>query len=87
MWQYKLADLFDDDDPEEWAQQLHNEGWEYAVRRTGVLVTVGGVVRRRYYLRRWVERQGRTSRGDRWEPGDSSPREHPGEGSKRDHLL
>lgn len=56
MYQYRLFDLFDDDDPEAWARDLADRGWEFAVRRTGVLVEVNGVVRRRYYLRRPLER-------------------------------
>lgn len=57
MWQYRLADLFADDDPQTWAEQLRDEGWEFAVRGTGVLVEINGVTRRRYYLRRWVEKR------------------------------
>lgn len=55
MWQYGLFDLFDEDDPETWALSLAEQGWEYATKRTGVLVEVNSVQRRRYYLRRWVE--------------------------------
>lgn len=70
MWQYRLADLFADDDPQTWAEQLRDEGWEYAVRRTGVLVEINGVTRRRYYLRRWVDKKTR-----RTAPRTTTPRD------------
>lgn len=65
MWQYRIFDLFPDDDPEAWARDLADRGWEFAVRRTGVLVDVNGVRRRRYYLRRWVDPSSRRQRADR----------------------
>lgn len=55
MYQYRLADLFAEDDPETWAKKLSQQGWEFAVRGTGVLTTVNGVTRRRYYLRRRLD--------------------------------
>lgn len=71
MYQYRLFDLFDGDDPEVWARDLADRGWEFAVRRTGVLVEVNGVVRRRYYLRRPLERA-REERARRPSPGAGS---------------
>lgn len=55
MYQYRLADLFTEDDPETWAHDLAEQGWEFAVKKTGVLVEVNGVTRRRYYLRRRLD--------------------------------
>lgn len=52
VYQYRIFDLLAEDDPETWARDLAEQGWEYAVRGTGVLVEVNGVTRRRYYLRR-----------------------------------
>lgn len=54
MWQYTLVDLTADDDPEEWATRLAEQGWRMWVR-TGVLTTINGRQVRRYNLRRWVE--------------------------------
>lgn len=52
MWQYRLADLANDADPERFARDLAADGWEFAVPGTGVLVEINGVTLRRYYLRR-----------------------------------
>lgn len=53
MYQYRIFDFFPgQDDPETWARGLAAEGWEFAVRGTGVLVEINGVARWRYYLRR-----------------------------------
>lgn len=65
MYQYGLFDLFDEDDPETWARELAEQGWEFAVRHTGVLVSINGQVRRRYYLRRVLDRDD-TSRRLGW---------------------
>lgn len=54
-YQYRTFDLFAEDEPETWARGLADEGWEFAVKGTGVLVKINGVVRRRYYLRRAVK--------------------------------
>lgn len=62
MYQYRLFDLFAEDDPETWARDLAEQGWEFAVRGTGVLVEINGVVRRRYYLRRLTEHARRDAR-------------------------
>lgn len=53
MWRYTLADLRDGDDPEQWAQDLADQGWRTWIE-TGVSVTINGQLVRRYSLRRWV---------------------------------
>lgn len=75
MYQYRIFDLFDEDDPETWARDLADRGWEFAVRRTGVLVKVNGVVRRRYYLRRPLERAREERRARSTTPADGQPRD------------
>ena len=55
LWWYTLKDLRAGDDPQEWAQELADEGWRMWPPRTGVLVTINGEQVRRYSLRRWVE--------------------------------
>lgn len=74
MYQYRIFDLFDGDDPETWARDLADRGWEFAVRGTGVLVEVNGVVRRRYYLRRPLERAREERRARSSTPADGRSR-------------
>lgn len=57
MWQYRIDDRSEDEDPETFARNLAAEGWEFAAR-TGARVQVNGVTLRRYYLRRAVPSKG-----------------------------
>lgn len=54
MWKYTLRDLTADDDPEQLARSLADEGWILWPKGTGVPVTINGRQFRRYSLRRWA---------------------------------
>lgn len=55
IWQYTLADLMPEQDPEEWASKLAAQGWHLPPWRSGAETTVNGRTFTRYMLRRAVD--------------------------------
>lgn len=54
MWRYTLRDLRPGDDPETWARELADEGWQLWIPgNNGAETAINGHPVRRYSLRRW----------------------------------
>ena len=51
-WEYILADLMPEDDPQEWASRLAAQGWRLPPWGSGAETTVSGKTFNRYMLRR-----------------------------------